>query len=52
VKQVPRTILKELGAHDGSIWHHHITPEKCVLFKTTFGKLFVGSGQPTFDKAL
>jgi hypothetical protein len=52
VKQVPSRILKELGAHAGSIWQHHITPEKCVLFKTTFGKLFVGSGQPTFDKAL
>jgi hypothetical protein len=52
VKQVPSRILIELGAHAGSIWHHHITPEKCVLFKTTFGKLFVGSGRPRFDKAL
>ena len=45
-------ILIALGAHAGSIWHHHITLENCVLFKTTFGKLFVGSGQPRFDKAL
>jgi hypothetical protein len=52
VKQVPNRILIELGAHVGSIWHHHITLEKCVLFKTTFRKLFVGSGRPRFDKAL
>jgi hypothetical protein len=41
-----------LGARAWLIWHHHITLEKGVLFKTTFGKLFVGSGRPRFDKAL